>query len=307
MLPPPLSPSADRHDQPGTAPPSLTEAYGHCASVLREHDRDRYHAALLAPAASRPHLLALYAFSTEVARVTDLVSAPIPGEIRQQWWRDAIEGLGRGEVTANPVAAAILDTIGRFGLPRQAFIDLIDARVFDLYQDPMPSLADLEGYLGETSSALIRLATLILAGGRDPGGAEAAGHAGLAYGITGLLRALPWHARQGRLYLPKDILDRHGVTRDDVVLGRGGPGVRAACAELRDLARWHLERVRSLRGSISPEIATAFLPLALVPGDLGALERASQDPLQPAAAPPDWRRLATLWWANRKARSRRFP
>ncbi len=278
----------------------LAGAYAHCATLVREQDRDRHWSTLLAPAEARPHLCALYAVSIEIARVRDAVSAPMPGEIRLQWWRDAVEGLARGDASSNPVAAALEDTIERFRLPRQAFVDLIDARVFDLYDDPMPTQGDLEGYLGETSSALMRLASLVVAGGADLGGAEAAGHAGVAYGLTGLLRALPWHARQGRLYLPKDLLDRHGVTRDDVVLGRGGPGVVAACGELREAARTHLERALTLVRAVSPTIRPAFLPLALVPGDLSALGRAGRDPLAIPAEPPAWRRIATLWWAARR-------
>jgi phytoene synthase len=270
--------------------------------MLRERDLDRYYASLFAPAEKRSHLHALYAFSSEVARVREAVSAPMPGEIRLQWWRDAIAGDARGDVQANPVALALDDTIGRFKLPRAAFLDLIDARVFDLYDDPMPSRADLEGYLGETASAPVRLASLILAGGEDPGAAEAAGHAGLAWGATGLLRALPWHAHQGQVYLPADMLARHGVTREDVVMGRGGPGFVAALADMRALAREHLAAVARLRSSIPPAIAPAFLMLALVPGYLAAMERPGYDAFRTPVDQPSWRKLATLWWATRRGR-----
>jgi phytoene synthase len=275
-------------------------AYAHCESLVRERDQDRYYASLFAPAEKRPHLFALYAFSTEVARVRDAVSNPMPGEIRLQWWRDAIEGTARGDALANPVAAALEDTIVRFRLPRAAFVDLIDARVFDLYDDPMPSTGDLEGYLGETSSSLMRLASLVLAGGEDPGGAEAAGHAGIAYGLTGLLRGLPWHARNGQLYVPKDILERHGVTRDDVVLGRGGPGFRAALADMRDVVRTHLARLRDLHDTIPPAIAPAFLPTAVVPGYLARMERPGYDPFATVIDHPGWRKLIALWRAARR-------
>ena len=280
--------------------PATVSAYAHCESLIRKRDQDRYYASLFAPADKRPHLLALYAFSAEVARVRELVSNPMPGEIRLQWWRDAIEGTARGDALANPVAAALDDTITRFRLPRAALIDLIDARVFDLYDDPMPSTGDLEGYLGETSSALIRLSSLILAGGEDPGGAEAAGHAGLAYGLTGLLRALPWHARNGQVYVPKDVLDRHGVTRDDIVLGRGGPGFRAALVDMRDLARTHLARLHDLRGTIPPAITPAFLPAAVVPGYLARMERPAYDPFATVIEQPAWRKLITLWRTARR-------
>jgi phytoene synthase len=280
--------------------PANAPAYAHCEGLVRERDRDRYYATLFAPADKRPHLFALYAFSAEVARVRDAVSNPMPGEIRLQWWRDAIEGIARGDALANPVAAALEDTIARFRLPRSALVDLIDARVFDLYDDPMPSVGDLEGYLGETSSAVIRLASLILAGGEDPGGAEAAGHAGIAFGLTGLLRALPWHARNGQVYVPKDVLGRHGVTRDDIVLGRGGPGFRAALVEMRDLARTNLARLHDLRDTILPAIAPAFMPAALVPGYLAAMERPRYDPFATVADRPGWRKLITLWRASRR-------
>ena len=278
---------------------ALEPAYAHCATVLREADRDRYFADLFAPSARRPHLFALHAFSAEVARVRDAVSAPMPGEIRLQWWRDAIAGEGHGDVAAHPVAAALLDTIERFSLPRAAFLDLIEGRVFDLYDDPMPTMGDLEGYLGETSSALIRLATLILAEGRDTGFADAAGHAGLAYGLTGLLRALPFHAHQNRLFLPKDLLDRYGVTRDDIVLLRGGPGVVSAVREIATTARRHESEARALLTGLPRSLRAAFLPLALVPGDLDALGRRA-DPLAPI---PDRTPLKTLWRLWRASRS----
>ena len=169
----------------------LAFAFRHCEELVREGDPDRYFAALFAPAAFRPHLFALAAFSLTIARIREAASNPMAGEIRLQWWRDALQGEARGDVRANPVAAALEDAIVTRRLGRQPFVDLIDARVFDLYDDPMPRVNDLEGYCGETASALIRLSGLVLAEGAEPGGAAAAGHAGVAYGITGLLRALP--------------------------------------------------------------------------------------------------------------------
>ena len=62
----------------------------HCAALVREHDRDRYLATLFAPAETRDALFALYAFAAEIGRVRDVAREPMPGEIRLQWWRDAI-------------------------------------------------------------------------------------------------------------------------------------------------------------------------------------------------------------------------
>jgi phytoene synthase len=283
--------------QPETRDPAW--AYAHCEALVREGDPDRWYASLYAPAGTRPHLLALAAFSLEVARVRDAVSSPMPGELRLQWWRDALQGEARGDVRAHPVAAALDDTLVKARLPRQPLVDLIDARVFDLYDDPMPSTRDLEGYCGETASCLIRLGSLILATGSEPGGAAAAGHAGVAYAVTGLLRALPWHARRGQVYLPADVLKAHGVTREDIVAGRGGPGLLGACADLRALVRRHLAAYAAERATIATVAAPAFLPVALVEGYLAQMDRPGYDPLASVIEMPNWRRIWRLWRAAR--------
>lgn len=277
----------------------LTEAYAYCGTLLRERDRDRYWSALFAPSPHREHLFALYAFSAEVAGIRDAVSAPMPGEIRLQWWRDAIMGDARGDVQAHPVAAALLETMSRFDLPRQAFLDLIDARVFDLYDDAIPTLGDLEGYLGETSSALMRLASLILADGKDPGFADAAGHAGLAYGLTRLLLALPSDTSAGRIYLPEDVMARHGLTRSDLALPARSRILSEIVHEIVDLARRHHDVAARLLASAPRHLRPAFLPVALVPHALKLLQtRDNFLSSQPPRAP--LRALWILWRASRR-------
>lgn len=293
-------PQTETDDRREIAPARLPEAYAHCAALVREQDQDRYIAGLYAPEDRRAALYALYAFSLEIARVRALVSEPLPGEVRLQWWRDVLEGQAGGETQAHPVAAALLDTIRRYRLPVAPLTALIDARIFDLYDDPMPSLRDLEGYAGETVSALMRLACIILAGGRDPGGATACGHAGVAYALTGLMRAFPWHAAEGQVYLPADILARNGVTRDDIVRGRGGPGVLYTLKELREIARGHLKKLTSLSETIPSGLKPAFLPVALVEPYLKRMEVGGYDPYRTIITLPAWRRQWVLWRASRK-------
>ncbi|MBZ6074796.1 phytoene/squalene synthase family protein [Microvirga puerhi] len=273
----------------------LIFAYSHCEALVREADPDRFWASQFAPADKRPHLHALHAFSYEIARVRDSVREAMLGEIRLQWWRDALQGEARGDVRANPIVAALDDTIVKFKLPRAALVDLIDARIFDLYDDLMPTLNDLEGYCGETASSLFRLASIVLMNGVDPRNADAAGHAGVAYAVTGLLRAFPWHARHGQIYIPADILERHGVVREDIVTGRGGPGLRGALADLRAVVRRHLDQVRTLRPTIPSEAQPAFRVLALVEPYLKAMERPDYDPFHTEVDLPRWRKIWVLW------------
>jgi phytoene synthase len=278
---------------------ALAQAYGHCEALTREHDRDRWLAGLFAPSEARPHLYALTAFSYEVGRLREIVREPLAGEMRLTWWREALVDQRRAEVAGHPVAAALNDTIGRFGLPVQAFDDLLAARLFDLYDDPMPSLNDFEGYCGETSSALFRLAALILGEGRDLGGAEAAGHTGVAYATVGLLRALPATSARGQVYLPAEVLARHGVGREDIVARRDGEGLRAALAEMRGLAHRHLREAQALARKSPRAITPAFLPIAFLPLYLARLESPRYAPFTSAIEAPQWRRQWALWRAAR--------
>jgi phytoene synthase len=264
-------------------------------ATVRSHDRDRYLADLFIREDKRRHMFALHAFNAEVARVREVVSEPQVGEIRLQWWRDALTGDDGG----HPVARALKQTIAEFKLPFDAFERLLDARVFDLYDDPMPSLADLEGYAGETSSSLMQLAAIILAGGRDPGTAEAAGHAGVAYAITGLLRALPVHARRHQQYLPRDLMERHGADAAAMFEGRVNDGLIAVLADLRGKAREHLAKAQRALVAVSREARPAFLPLALVAPYLKLMEQPGHDPLNTVANLAAWRRPWILWRAAR--------
>ncbi len=279
---------------------SLSADHQACADLLRRDDPDRYYACLFAPEDKRGALFALYAFSLELARIREIVSEPMLGEIRMQWWRDALAGEARGEVNANPVAAGLLDAVKTYNLPVQALTDLIEGRSFDLYDDPMPTRSDLEGYCGETCSSLIRMASLVLADGRDPGGAEACGHAGVAFALTGLLRALPWHVARGQLYLPADVLAQHGVTREQILSGQVTPGVMAVLSDMRALAQHHFERAMLGAADMDESARAALMPLAVVPLYLKRMDAGGYEPFRTLITAPLWRRLLAMWSFSRK-------
>jgi phytoene synthase len=277
--------------------PSHTD-YAYCEELLRRDDRDRWLANLFVPRALRPHIHALYAFSHEIARVREIVSEPLLGEIRFQWWRDALDGSGEAGAKANPVAAALLDTIARFSLPKAPLHELIDARLRDLYGEPVDSAVALEIYTEATCSTLFRLSTLILNGEEAIAGVGVEGHAGIAYGVTGLLRALPWHSSRGQFFVPAEILRAHGADPAELYRGRSSPAVLAALADLRALARAHLEifdaRLRSLPDKSRP----AFLPLSLCEPYLQLMEMPGYDPFKTVVELPQWRRQWILWRAS---------
>jgi phytoene synthase len=271
----------------------MQDAFAYCAELVRAADRDRFIAALFAPAERRGALHALYAFNAEIARVREVAHAALPGEIRLQWWSEVIAGERADEAHANPVAAALLATIERHHLSAATLIDLIEAHRFDLYDDQMATMADLEAYARRTQSTLFALAAQVLAGvAAEP----LTGPAGVAYGVAVLLRAFPVHVARRQLYLPAEVTARHQVRLHEVFAGRSSPALQATLADVQSLARSNLAAVRENTRNLPPEAAPALLPLALVRPLLERLERG--DPFTPCEISP-LRRQWLLWRAAR--------
>ena len=272
----------------------MSDAPDYVASFLREADRDRYFASLVIPAASRPAIQALYAFSADVASIRDRAREPAAGEIRLQWWIDALESEGHGNVRQNPIAAALLEAIARYNIPAGALIRLVRARRFDLYQDPMPDVRSFEGYAGETTSVLYQLAAMILNEGAELESGDAAGHLGVAHALVGHLRAFGYNAAQGRLFLPLSIFAANGVTDGEILTGTDSEGLRAALAQVADLAADHLSKARPAITELPRALRPAFAPVAVLPGQLRLAIAA--DPFTSMRDVSDAGKLARLMW-----------
>jgi len=269
---------------------------------LRDTDRDRYLACLLAPADKQRSLAALYAFNAEIARIRDLVHEPIPGEIRMQWWRDLI-GNDAASGEGHPLAEALLQCIREHRLPVSVLQKMIDARIFDLYDDPLEDRSALEGYAGETASALIQLSSLVLDPQNAAKSAEAAGHAGVAQTVAGLLMLLPLHLRRGQVYLPAELLRATGLDRETLIAGKDSDGIGRAIRAFSGFGRDHLAKARAQMAAISPSNFPAFVPLALAEPIFDRAEAAGAGLLKTPIRPAQWRRQ---WWMWRAARRRRF-
>ncbi len=274
----------------------MQDDFAYCAELVRTADRDRFLSSLFAPAQHRAALHALYAFNVEIARVREVAREPLPGEIRLQWWSEVVSGERAEEAAANPVASALLTVIGRHRLAVSALTALLDARRFDLYDEPMASLADLEAYGRKTSSALLALAAQILAGGDGEVTETIAAPVGIAYAIAGLLRAFPLHAARRQLYVPLELIEHHGVEPQDIFARRSSKNLRAAFAELQDVARRHLLAAHQQIATLPDAALPAFLPVALVRPSLDRLAR--HDPFAPAELSL-WRRQWLIWRAAR--------
>jgi len=275
-----------------------TDSAAFCADLVRNHDFVRYASALFGPSDQRRALLALYAFNVEICRVHDQVTQPLPGEIRLQWWTDMLAGGGHGGAEGNPVAAELLRVVDAFRLPVEPLSRLIEEHQFDLYNDPMPTLAALEGYVTDTSSALLMLAARI-AGPPSAAVEHLARHAGLAQGFAEVIAALPRAAARRQLFLPLQLLESRGGSADEVFSGKQTPRTRAALDQLAGEALRHLDTAVTLLADVAPAQRPIFLPLSLLRRDLERVSRADGDPF----APQTRSRLSMLWTLWRASRS----
>lgn len=251
-----------------------------CARILRAEDYDRYLTALHAKGADRSVLFALYAFNSEIAKVRDIVSEPMLGEIRLQWWREGIDALFEGRVrehdVPHQVVGALAEAVGHGTLEQADLTALIDAREADLYSEQPESLDALETYLGATFGATQQLAAKALGGGTA---AQLAAQAiGLAWGLTGIMRALPHHVAQNRIYIPGDMMRAAGLTNPSRPEGEQMAALADILSQLTARARGHIAAARERAGDIEPRVRSVLRLAPLAEGYLGTLEKAGFDP-----------------------------
>lgn len=276
---------------PGAGPEAQT-----VARALRDLDHDRFIANLFAPQPARRHLNALFAFAAELAAVPARAREPAMGQMRLAWWRDTLALLAPGVRTGNPVADELAAALGAGGLAAAPLAAMIAARERELFDDPMAGLNDLEGHFGETVSAPIQCACLLL----DPsaGAAEAAGHAGVALGLVELLTRWRGERRLAAL-VPADLLGVHGIGVEALAADPGGPGTAGLARDLVAHAGHHLACARQALTGAPATVLPAFLPLSAASLDLARL---AARPAVPGVRAARWRRQLAMWRAARRGR-----
>ena len=146
-----------------------------------------------------------------------------------------------------------------------------------------------------TAETLARASKAELAPSMDRDIAVAASPAGIAYAYTGLIRAIALHAAQGRVYLPSEVLQRHGAVHEDILAGRSSSTLVAAIGEWRAEARRQFATAKAAIAALPAALRSAFLPLALVEPYLRLTEQRGYDPFRTAIELPQWRRQWILW------------
>ncbi len=249
-------------------------AFEYCADLVRRLDYDRWLTTLFAPAPRRGSLLALYAFNLEIARIRETVSEPMLGEIRLQWWREAIDELYQGRARRHAVLEALVPEAALGTIERSLFERLLEARHFDLEARRPHDLAELDDYAAGTSSTLLKLGAQLLSR-REPRLLEALDRIGIAWATVGLIRAIPFHAGANRVYIPDAVLARHELTDRDVIAFKEEKTakLRAAIKEVALSAVGHLDEARRSYPRPERAIQALFLPAVLAQAYLRRLVR----------------------------------
>ena len=277
----------------------LAEATEHCATLARTHARDQWLSALYASANARGALFALASFDHEIRHALLRAQNPTLAAIRLAWWREAISGERRAEAAGNPVTLALLAAIDAYALPLASLEAMLDARLREITPDDDFDIATFRAFAAESEGARLKLAARIAANGADLDSAAAHAPAGMALALTRVLKDLPFKAGSAPTLVPADVAASHGASGADFDARRATPGVVAACAELRALARDELIEAERRLKSAAPHILPAFIPLGPLRLDLDRLERNSDHPFDAVSEASPLRRQWAIWrWAR---------
>jgi NADH dehydrogenase [ubiquinone] 1 alpha subcomplex assembly factor 6 len=217
----------------------------YCQTLVRTQDPDRYLISIFYAPEIRQHLWSLYAFNHEIAKTREVVTDTHIGLIRLQWWRDALAGLyERNAVLKQDVIEGLAEAVWRYNLSRELFDHLIYAREFDLEDRAPGSLEGLCNYADYTHTPLLRLGATIAGEDPDQPGLQPVA---MAYALTGILRAAPFHKAQGRVYIPENITAAAVRVRAQELLQQSTGSKESKLIRLhRKISEQYLNRIKAL-------------------------------------------------------------
>jgi phytoene synthase len=177
-----------------------------------------YYSFLFLPPERRRAITALYAYCREVDDIVDEIHDPSVAQARLAWWGAEVDRLFAGE-PQHPVSRALAPHLVPFGIRREALLLVLEGMAMDLAQTRYLDFATLERYCHYVAGVVGEMAAGIF-GASDPRTFDYARRLGLALQLTNIVRDVGEDARRGRLYLPLEDLQRHGVRTADLLAGR---------------------------------------------------------------------------------------
>lgn len=268
------------------------------ARILKAHDRDRYLTTLFAPAQVRTALVALYAFDCEIGRVRHVVSQPMAGLIRLQWWREALEAMAGGRPPAHPVATAMHASWPLLAPSAADLAAALDARERELEELPFADLDALDRHVDMIGGGIGRAAAR--AAGAGPAGIDGSGRVAIAWAILDLIRHVDADLAAGRVLIPSRLLEVHGFRPDRLDRRSTGASLAEPTGALVARGRDALRAARDLVPTPDPGALAPLLAAPLAGGYFRRLERAGFDPCaRPWRTPRPLAPLSLLWYRAR--------
>ena len=234
----------------GITDPELRASYAECKRLNSLHGKTYYLATLLLPKAKRPHVHALYGFARYADEIVDdlasTLTAQEKAEVLRKWSSDVLSGLETGK-SSDLVGRALIDTVQRFDIPHQHFVDFLHSMEMDLTVSEYQTFDDLYEYV-YGSAAVIGLQMVPILGGDTVNSLEAAKNLGVAFQLANFIRDVGEDLDRGRVYLPLQELAEHGVTRQMLE-------ARKLTPEIISALKFQIARVRQLQKAAEPGIA----------------------------------------------------
>jgi len=217
------------------------------AQEAKRFDYDRWLVSLFAPMPARSRIHALLAFNGEISRVRETVSEVLLGDIRFQWWRDALSNMEDDKYLNHPILQNLKIIISEHDLDISLFGDMINARSADMDPCPFATNTELLEYATGTGGLLSGLTYRVM-GNREEAGYKAAQQVGRAFALIGIIRAIPYHVSQDLLLIPQEVLENHDLVPESVFKEENRLAFYDVVKDLVALAeKEQLEAVRAVR------------------------------------------------------------
>ncbi len=254
-------------DNPSEPEPNIAEAYRECAEITRRSGSSFASAFWMLPKPKRNALHAIYAFCRLADDIADDPEVAGDRTALLARWREELDGAYRGKAR-HAGGVALSDTVERFRLPEGVVLDLLAGVEFDLADGPIETFDDLRLYCYRVASTVGLLVVRIL-GFKNPRSLEFAETHGIAVQLTNVLRDVGDDASTGRIYLPKDELERFGVSTGSVLAGHGTDALQPMLRFNAERAASYYERAEELlpdedRRSLRPATAMGRIYRALL-------------------------------------------
>ncbi len=255
----------------------------YCFEITRQYDPDRFLTSLFASDFLKEGLYALYAFNYEIAKISETVSEAMLGEIRLQWWRESLDLIykhikdgGKTILRKHDVIVPLMLSIKKHNLPKELFDEIIEGRTDDLYPKNPETIEVLESYIKKTSSSLTKLTGLVLGCGEE----KALEELGIAWGMLGVIRAVPYQASLNKIFLPDDVMTLYGLSNNDVHSIKDCDELKNTIRAIDQKLEDSLKNLKKLTRNIKRSEKSIFLLTSLIKSYRKELKKSDYNPFK---------------------------